>query len=330
MSFGVKNAPAVFQELMNEVLREEVDFASPYMDDVVIFSKTWEDHTGHIRKVLGRLEQAGLTANPSKCYWGGKTIEFLGHQVGNGQMALTQHKIQALSSYTRPTTKRGLRAFLGAISFYRRYVKRLATQTAILTPLTAKTAPSKLEWTEEGERDFVCILKMICGCCSLCIPLPSDTFLIVSDAPGLGVGGVLQVWRGEQWEAAAFFSHQLRGAERRYSATELEALALVATVQHFAYYLYGKEFRAFKDHKPLLQLLTSDRLNSRLRRMAHKLQQWNIDISYIQGEQNGMADALSREERHMVQNRWEREEPETSTRTELGLAGGGCGGNTAT
>jgi len=182
MPFGVKNAPAVFQQLMNDVLRGEEKFASPYMDDIVVFSDSWEDHICHIKKVLGKLEQAGLTANPSKCHWGGQKVEFLGHQIGNGEMSLPQQRIEALSSYTRPTTKRGLRAFLGAISFYRRYVQRLASQTAILTPLTTKTAPSKLVWTEEGERAFMCIKQMICNCCSLCIPLPKDTFSIVSDA----------------------------------------------------------------------------------------------------------------------------------------------------
>jgi len=89
---------------------------------------------------------------------------------------------------------------------------------------------------------------------------------------------VLQVWRDGRWEAAAFFSRPLRGAEQRYSATELEALALVAKVQHFGYYLYGRSFVAHTDHKPLLQLTTSDKLNPRLRRMAFKLQQWLIDI----------------------------------------------------
>jgi len=297
MPFGVKNAPAAFQELMDAILRGEEKFARPYMDDIVIYSNTWDEHVGHIRRVLSRLEEAGLTANPSKCFWGGKKIEFLGHQIGGGEMTLPQHRVTALSAYTRPTTKRGLRAFLGSVSFYRRYVQRLAEQTAVLTPFTAKSAPSRLVWTEEGERAFNCIKEMLCSCCSLCIPLPEDKFSVVSDASGLGVGGVLQVWREDSWEAAAFFSRQLRGAEKRYSATELEALALVETITHFSYYLYGKEFSAFTDHKPLLQLKTSDRLNARLRRMAYKLQPWLVTIRYIEGERNGLADALSREER---------------------------------
>jgi len=162
------------------------------------------------------------------------------------------------------------------------------------------------------------ICSMISVTCSLCIPLPSDVFSIVSDASGLGVGGVLQVWRGEQWEAV---SRQLKGAEQRYSATELEALALVATVQHFAYYLYGREFTAYTDHKPLLQLTTSKKLNPRLRRMAYKMQPWLMKVEYIEGQENGLADALSREERGDDDSRME-----LCSRTEHKLAWGDVAG----
>ena len=133
--------------------------------------------------------------------------------------------------------------------------------------------------------------------CELCIPLPEDKMSLVTDASGKGVGGVLQVERDGKWKPAAFFSRQLRGVEHRYSATELEALALVTTVEHFGYYLYGKQFTTYTDYKPLEQLLSSDRLNPRLRRMAYKLQHWMVTVEYIPGEKNTFADALSREER---------------------------------
>ena len=230
MPFGVKNAPAVFQELMQKLFKDFSYCCTPYMDDLVIFSSTWEEHVQHVRLVLSKLRAAGLTANPAKCHWGGTKMEFLGHLVGEGTMSVPRHRVEALASFTKPTTKKGLKSFLGAIGFYRRYIELLASQTAILTPLTTKLAPSKIVWTEEGELAFSSICACISECCSLCIPLPKDTFSIVTDASGLGVGGVLQVWRDGKWEAAAFFSRQIRGAEQRYSATELEALALVCTI----------------------------------------------------------------------------------------------------
>jgi len=156
-------------------------------------------------------------------------------------------------------------------------------------------------WEQEGELAFQTICSIVANTCSLCIPLPSDEFSLVTDASGLGIGGVLQVKREDRWEAAAFFSRQLRGAEQRYSATEMEALAMVASIEHFSYYLYGREFKIFTDHKPLLQLLTSDRLNPRLRRLAFKLQHWMVEVEYLSGQDNTFADALSREERSREQ-----------------------------
>ena len=258
MPFGVRNAPAVFQALMTKLFSSCKKFCSPYMDDLVIYSDTWEEHRVHVKEVLAKLKGAGFTANPAKCVWGGQTMEFLEHQVGNGCMTIPAKKVEALTNYTNPTTKKGLRSFLGAISFYRRYVEKLASQTAVLSPSTSKLAPSKVLWTTEMESAFHNICEFIFNTCILTIPFPEDVMSVVSDASGLGIGGVLQVKRGDDWEAAAFFSKQIRGAEQRYSATELEALALVETIKHFGYYLYGKCFTAFTDHKPLCQLMMSD------------------------------------------------------------------------
>jgi len=296
MPFGVKNAPAIFQTVMQDLFKGH-DHCKPYMDDLVVFSDTWEDHLIHIRQTLDILKSAGLTANPKKCVWGGRSIEFLGHCVGGGKMSLPRHRAEAFRQYQLPTSKKGLRSFLGAVSFYRRYVEMLASHTAILTPLIAKLAPPKVVWSETGKLAFKSIISLICSTCELCIPLPQDTYSVVTDASGLGIGGVLQVEREGSWEPAGFFSRQLRGAEQRYSATELEALAVVESVAHFAYYLYGHAFRVFTDHKPLVQLLHSDRLNPRLRRLGYKLQGWMLTLEYLPGNDNGFADALSREER---------------------------------
>ena len=136
-------------------------------------------------------------------------MEFLGHLVGEGTMSIPQHKVQALASYTKPSTKKGLRSFLGAIGFYRRYVEKLAKETTILTPLTSKLAPAWIVWMDERELAFHTICNMISQSCVLCIPLPEDVFSLVTDASGLGIGAVLQVWREEKWEVAAFFTSGL-------------------------------------------------------------------------------------------------------------------------
>ena len=297
MPFGVKNAPACFQMLMQRVLGDVTDFSMAYMDDVVIFSPTWEDHLIHVRQVLDRIGKANLTVNPKKCSWGGRAVEFLGRFVGRGSMSVPEHRCTALAKYTKPRTKKGLRAFLGSVGFYRRYLAQLANWTSILTPKTSKQAPPIVEWTGEDKVAFNNICMLFCDELTLCVPVLDDVLSIVSDALGRGIGGVLQVKRKEEWWPAAYFSRQLRGAEHRYSATELEELALTETIRHVSYHLYGLHFKAYTDHKPLEQLTSSTRLNPKLARMAFKLQGWMVDIVYLPGEENTLADALSREER---------------------------------
>ena len=145
MPFGVKNAPACFQTLMQRVLSELGGFATAYMDDVVIFSHTWEDHVVHVGRVLQAIRLAGLTVNPTKFCWGGRAVEFLGHYVGRGSMSIPEHRTTALQNYSRPRSKKGLRAFLGSVGFYRRYLPKLADWTSVLTPKTSRQAPPIVE-----------------------------------------------------------------------------------------------------------------------------------------------------------------------------------------
>ena len=119
MPFGIKNAPDVFQSLMTNIMQDCSHFARPYMDDIVIFSESWDAHKDHVRQVLSCLRKAGLTANPNKCSWGvGVYMDFLGHRVGKGSMMIQGMRAEAILKYTKPTTKKSLRFFLGVVSFY--------------------------------------------------------------------------------------------------------------------------------------------------------------------------------------------------------------------
>jgi len=246
--------------------------------------------------VLQRLREAGLTASPKKCKWGGKVVEFLGHKISDGKIGIPESRVAALREYTRPRSKKGLRTFLGVVNFYRRYMHMLATHTAVLTPAMAKCEPSIVVWTEERSRSFHAICELVCDACASEIPLPDDEFSLVTDASGYGLGAVLQVRRDGHWTAAAFYSRQTRGPERRYLVTELVALAVVESIKHFSSYLYGRRFTVYTDHKPLCSLLTSDHLNARLKRFSTKLQPWLVVFVYLPGEDNSMADALSRQD----------------------------------
>ena len=241
MPFGLKNAPAAFQKLTSKVLEPCSSFALPYIDDIVIFSKNWKEHVGHVREVLSRLREAGLTASLRKCTWGGKVVEFLGHKLGDGRVSIPDRRVKAMKEYVRPRTKKALRTFLGVVSFYRRYIDMLAKHMATLSPATAKSMPNVVIWTEERSQAFHAIRELVCSTCALEIPLPQDEFSLVTDASGIGLGAVLQVKRKDGWAAAAFYSRQTRGPERRYSASDMEALAVVESVRHFSPYLYGQK-----------------------------------------------------------------------------------------
>ena len=145
MPFGVMNAPTVFQDLMGRILDDCRGFARPYMDDVIIFSGSWERHKGHVRAVLERLRGAGLMANPKKCCWGGTWMEFLRPRIGGGRMMVPEKRVEAIRTYKKPVTKKGLRAFLGVVSFYHQYIAILAKETATLSPATSKGAPSRVQ-----------------------------------------------------------------------------------------------------------------------------------------------------------------------------------------
>jgi len=162
MPFGVRNTPAVFQKLVDPILKDVQSFSKAYMDDIVIFSVTWSDHVQQVRWVRQIIKDAGLTANPSKCRWSGTKLKFLGHVVGGGSVVVPAERARAIQNYAQPKTKRSLRAFLGLVSYYRKFIIRLAEQTAILTPSTSKLAPQKVVWTEGTENAFQIICKFLC------------------------------------------------------------------------------------------------------------------------------------------------------------------------
>ena len=142
MPFGVRNAPAAFQSIMEKALEGCRTFAHPYIDDIVVYSKSWDEHLVHLDKVLLALKSVGLTASPTKCEWGGKKMRYLGYLVDSGTVAVPSDHVTTMSTLVRPTTKKGLRSFLGTISYYRKFIPKIAEYTALLTPAMAKTALS--------------------------------------------------------------------------------------------------------------------------------------------------------------------------------------------
>ena len=289
MPFGLKNAPAIFQRLMEVVLRD------CYHDDIVVFSGSGAEHVEHLRLVLGALRKFGMTLKESKCQFGKEKVEYLGHVIGGGELAVPAHRAAAMAEYIRPVTKKQLRSFLGAAGYYRQFVEGYARLSSVLSPWTSKSAPSVVGWTVEGLEAFDKIKVSLVDVVCLTVPTQEDTFSLHTDASGAGIGATLNVMREGRKRPVAFFSRQLQGAQRNYSATELEGLAMFKSIHYFSHYLYGCRFEVITDHKALVSFLHSRILNRRLHGWLLQLLQFDFIIKYRPGLENGDADALSRQ-----------------------------------
>ena len=295
MPFGLRNAPAIFQRTMEEVLRGCYEYSAPYIDDIVVFSKNGVEHVQHLKGVLAALGENGLTIKENKCEFGKTQIEYLGHLIGNGELAVPRHRATAMAEFLVPKTKRQLRSFLGAASYYRRFILNFARYSSLLTPDTSKFAPSVVQWSGGKLEAFNHLKGVLVNVCVLTIPSQEDCFSLHTDASGLGIGATLNVQRGGVEKPVAFFSRQLQGAQKRYSATELEGLAVFKAINFFDHFLYGRKFTVITDHKALVSLLKSKRLNRRLHGWVLKLLDFNFEILYRPGKENNDADGLSRQ-----------------------------------
>ncbi len=295
MPFGLRNAPATFQLLMQEVLRGLEEYSSAYIDEIVIFSSNWKDHLYHIDSVLARLSVHGLTGKVSKCRWGYHSFEFLGFDISEGKLIIPQARVLQLQNFVRPKSIAQLRSFLGLANFYSKFIPRFAEFTKSLTAQTKRNSPKNIVWTTYMIQSFSHIIESISNATQLVVPCLSDNFAVFCDAASRGVGEVLCVYREEQWCPVAFYSRQMKDREARYSATEIEALAMLSLILHFAYYLVGTSFTVYTDHKGLVHLFDSPSLNNRLWRWKVKLLDFTFSIVYIEGSKNVVADSLSRQ-----------------------------------
>ena len=295
MPFGLVNATSTFQRLMDRVLEGMAEYCSAYVDDILVYSSDWKTHLVHLDLVLGKLKEAGLTAKASKCEWGKSRLCYLGHKIGGGRVAVPEDMVTNVKEFIRPTTKKGIRAFLGTCGYYRKYVKDFGTLAQPLTKMTRKAEPEKVQWTPEGEQAFVMLRESLCNRCMLTIPTVLDSFRLHTDASGVGLGAVLSVIRDNKELPAAYYSRQLKGPERRYSATELECLAVVMAIKHFEIYLAGQRFELVTDHLALKGLRSSTNHNRRLTRWCLFLQEFDFVVTYRPGPENTNADGLSRQ-----------------------------------
>ena len=293
MAFGLRNAPSTFQRLANKLI-QDLDGCAVYLDDLVIFSETWQDHVRRLQHLFSRLEAANLTVNLAKSEIGKATINYLGFVVGHGKIKPMQAQVTAVLSYPIPKTRKELRRFLGMVSFYRAFCPNLSE---ILAPLTDMTSPNlTFGWNEECQVAFEKAKAILGSKPVLSIPQFDKPFKLRTDASQLGTGAVLfQIDEEGNEHPVAYYSKKFSPHQRHFSTVEKEAFAIISSLKHFEYYVQnGLQIEVFTDHNPLVFLQKMKNENQRLLRWSLQLQEFNIVIRHIPGSQNVIADCLSR------------------------------------
>ena len=286
---------ATFQRMMDKLLDGLGDFSNAYLDDLVVYSATWEEHLQHLRNILQRLKKAGLTAKPKKCQLGIEQCVYLGYVVGSGKIQPEHSKIESLKRFEAPKTKKAVRTFLGMTGYYRKFIPHYSTIACPLTDLIRKSMPNQVIWSAECEEDFRKLKECLCSAPVLQSPDFDKPFTLQTDASDSGVGAVLSQVDDEGADhPIAYFSRKLLLREERYSTIEKECLAIKLGIQAFRIYLLGRPFLIQTDHRSLEWLDRIKENNSRLTRWSLFLQPYQYTVVYRPGKQNGNADALSR------------------------------------
>jgi hypothetical protein len=294
MPFGVSNAPGVFMEYMNRIFHAFLDrFVVVFIDDILIYSKTEEEHAEHLKIVLQVLKEKKLYAKLSKCEFWLKEVSFLGHVVSGSGIAVDPSKVEAVSQWETPKSVTEIRSFLGLAGYYQRFIEGFSKLALPLTQLTCKG--KTFVWDIHCENSFNELKKRLTTAPILILPKPDEPFVVYCDASKLGLGGVLM----QDGKVVAYASRQLRTHERNYPTHDLELAAVVFALKIWRHYLYGSRFEVFSDHKSLKYLFDQKELNMRQRRWLELLKDYDFSLNYHPGKANVVADALSRKTLHL-------------------------------
>jgi hypothetical protein len=301
LPFGCSNAPASFMHLMQDkVLRPFVDkFVIVYLDDILIYSQTKEDHEQHVKTVLQALRENKLYAKESKCEFFKKEISFLGHVFTRDGIKMDPEKIKAITDWPIPTNISEIRSFLGLAGYYRKFIKDFSKICIPLTDLTKKE--KKYVWGKEEQTAFDQLKNSICSAPVLITPDPTLAYYVVlTDASGFATGACLCQDQGKGLQPVAFLSSKMKEAERKYATHEQELLAIINALKEWRHYLHGSSFpiQVKTDHNSLKYIMSQPNLSKRQAGWLDLLNEFDLNIEYKEGKYNVVADALSRRPDH--------------------------------
>jgi hypothetical protein len=298
MPFGLTNAPATFQRMMNEILREFLGLGVVcYIDDILIYSETEEQHERLVAKVLQKLIDEGLAAEINKCEFHSQKVEFLGYIISGDGVEMSKERSQTIQDWKPPKSVKDVQVFMGFCNFYRRFIRNFS---GICKPITdtLKGDPKKFKWGPEQNTAFA-RLKTLFHSDNTPIMRhfdPEKPAILETDSSDFAISGVLSQHYDGRLYPCAFMSKKLNSAELNYEIYDKEMLAIVRSFQEWRHYLQGSihPTTVYTDHKNLEYFTTTKNLNRRQARWAEILSSYDFCIIYRKGSSNGKADALSR------------------------------------
>ena len=291
--FGLKNSGQHFQRLIDNIF-QDIPYVFVYIDDILIASKNEDEHLKHVEQVFSLLAQNGMIINLNKCMFGVEQLIFLGHLVTSEGILPLPDRVSAIRDFPSPTNRSELQRFLGLINFYHRFLPKVSQ---VLAPLHAQVGGKgqKIEWSAECQSAFQSVKQLLSDATLLHHPNPKLPTSITVDASNTGIAGQLEQLHGNIWRPIAFFSRKLSNAEKNYSTFDRELLAAYSTIKHFKYFLDGRSFTLYTDHKPLTSAIQSKSDKSpRQTRHLSFISEFTTDIRHIHGKFNVVADSLSR------------------------------------
>ncbi|UYV83466.1 K02A2.6-like [Cordylochernes scorpioides] len=294
MPYGLKNGPSIFNRIIPNILQKfNIQYALNYFDDIIVFSKDFQEHLQHLDHILNALKQENIKLNFNKCQFFQNEIHFLGYTIKNGTYTPSNANIEAIKKLYRPYNMKTLQSFLGSINVYHKFIPHYAQIRAPLNTLLQKNSP--WQWNQEQEQSFQTLKNALMTKPILQLYDPQKPVHIFTDSSMLGVGAILkQPDKQGILHPVAYFSRKLHKYERNYAATELETLAIIAAIQRFHPYIHNIHFTLHTDHMPLKWLKTFKNPSGRIFRWSLLLTQYDFDIQHIKGSQNVEADMLSR------------------------------------
>ena len=294
--FGLSQAPAYFQLLIDKVLMGCSSFAMGYLDDIIIFSLTEEEHLQHLEEIFVRLRKFGLKMKHEKWSFFKKHIQYLGHLVSEKGFEPLPEKLESIRKMPAPRTAKEVKQFLGLIGYYQKFVPRFADISRPLTKLTRHNVI--FEWTDQCAKAFNHLCELLTEYPILRYPNPTQVYILYMDASGIGWSGVLtQEHLDEKGKAKnhpiCYVSGQFRGSQLNWAALTKEAYAIYMSVRRLSFYMTDAEVTIRSDHMPLKKFLNKQTMNSKVNNWAVELEQFRLHLEWIPGSRNLLADSLS-------------------------------------